>query len=83
MFAATALDHANHRAQRLVRMLFLMMTVLLIVPVIAILGILFYRGSSVLSLSVLFTNPEQGMTAGGVFPALLGTILLVTTALIF
>ena len=64
-------------------MLFLAMTILLIMPVVAILSILFYRGSSILSLSFLFTNPEQGMTAGGIFPALLGTVLLVTTALIF
>ena len=83
MFSATAVAYANHRIERMVRMLFLAMTILLIMPVVAILSILFYRGSSILSLSFLFTNPEQGMTAGGIFPALLGTVLLVTTALIF
>ena len=83
MFAATELDRTNRKRQELYRILFLAMTVLLILPVVIILGILVYRGGSVLSLPFLFTNPEQGMTAGGVFPALLGTVILVTTALIF
>ncbi|HXV63259.1 MAG TPA: phosphate ABC transporter permease PstA [Vicinamibacteria bacterium] len=83
MFAATELDFRNHRVQRLARILFLVMTVFLIVPVVLVLGILVFRGSPAISMSFLFTNPTQGMTAGGVFPALLGTIFLVTMALVF
>lgn len=83
LFAKTALDERNQRVQRLYRWLFLTMTLLLILPVFVILTVLLSRGASVLSLSFLFTNPEQGMTAGGVFPALLGTIFLVTAALVF
>ena len=83
MFAATELDRSNQKRQALFRLLFLMMTVLLILPVAIILAILVERGSSAISLAFLFTNPTQGMTAGGVFPALLGTVILVTMALIF
>ncbi|HSF19124.1 MAG TPA: phosphate ABC transporter permease PstA [Vicinamibacteria bacterium] len=83
MFAATEIDFRNQRVQRLARFLFLVMTVFLIVPVVLVLGILVIRGSPAISLSFLFTNPAQGMTAGGVFPALLGTIFLVTMALVF
>lgn len=83
LFAKTALDERNQRVQRFYRWLFLTMTLLLILPVFVILTVLLSRGASVLSLSFLFTNPEQGMTAGGVFPALLGTIFLVTAALVF
>ncbi len=83
LFAKTALDERNQRVQRFYRRLFLTMTLLLILPVFVILTVLLSRGASVLSLSFLFTNPEQGMTAGGVFPALLGTIFLVTAALVF
>ena len=82
-FATSDQDRRNQKYQRLFRLLFLVMTLLLILPVIIILGILIHRGSSIISLAFLFTNPEQGMTAGGVFPALLGTIALVTTALVF
>jgi phosphate transport system permease protein len=83
VFGATKLDQRNRKNERLFGLVFLTMTILLIVPVLLILGILIYRGGSILSLSFLFSHPEQGMTAGGVFPALLGTILLVTTALVF
>jgi phosphate transport system permease protein len=59
------------------------MTVLLVVPVALILAILIYRGGPVITLSFLFTYPEQGMTAGGVLPAFFGTIVLVVMALLF
>ncbi|MBE84056.1 MAG: phosphate ABC transporter, permease protein PstA [Gemmatimonadetes bacterium] len=58
------------------------MTGLLILPVLVILGMLIYKGGSVVTLDFLLDNPVDGMTAGGVFPALLGTIWLVTVALI-
>ena len=35
-----------------------------------------------ISIDFLFTNPTQGMTAGGIFPALLGTVWLVAVALL-
>jgi phosphate transport system permease protein len=82
-FAATPLDSTNRRTERLYRTVFLSMTILLVVPVAVILGILVYRGSSAITLSFLFTYPEQGMTAGGVFPAFFGTIVLVLMALLF
>jgi phosphate transport system permease protein len=82
MFAASALNVRNQRVQGLVRILFLLMTVTLIVPVAIILGTLVYKGAPMLSIDFLFTNPTQGMTAGGIFPALLGTVWLVTVALV-
>jgi phosphate transport system permease protein len=68
--------------QKLYRLLFLMMTLLLILPVLLILGMLVIKGSSALSIDFLFTSPTDGMTAGGLFPALLGTIWLVAVALL-
>ena len=59
------------------------MTLLLILPVVIILGTLIYKGGPVLSIDFLFTYPVNGMTAGGIFPALLGTVWLVAVALLF
>jgi len=59
-----------------------MMTVLLIVPVVLIMGILIQRGAPVLSWGFLTEVPTNGMTAGGIFTALIGTIWIVTVALI-
>ncbi len=83
LFATTALDERNRKVERLYRRVFLTMTLLLILPVFLILTVLISRGASAWSLSFLFTSPENGMTAGGVFPALLGTIFLVAAALLF
>jgi phosphate transport system permease protein len=82
MFETTALNRHNKRVQRLFNVLFLMMTLLLITPVLLIIGTLFVKGGSVISIEFLFTNPTDGMTAGGIFPALFGTIWLVAVALL-
>jgi phosphate transport system permease protein len=82
MFEASELNLKNQRVQKLYRLLFLMMTLLLIIPVLLILGTLVIKGSPVVSIDFLFTSPTDGMTAGGLFPALLGTIWLVAVALL-
>jgi len=82
MFETSALNIHNQRVQRLYKMLFLMMTLLLIAPVLLILGTLIVKGGSVISIDFLFTSPTRGMTEGGIFPALFGTIWLVAVALL-
>ncbi|MEJ2620630.1 MAG: phosphate ABC transporter permease PstA [Candidatus Thiodiazotropha sp.] len=82
MFAESDLNARNKRVQGLFRTLFLMMTILLIVPVAIILFTLIAKGGSVISIDFLFTNPTDGMTAGGIFPALLGTVWIVAVALL-
>jgi len=82
MFEASKLNRRNDARQKLFRFGLGSMTGLLILPVILILGTLIYKGAPVISLEFLFTGPTKGMTAGGIFPALLGTIILVMVALI-
>jgi phosphate transport system permease protein len=82
MFAETQLNASNKKVQRLFRILFMLMTGLLILPVLIILGMLIHKGGSALSIDFLFTAPTDGMTAGGIFPALFGTVWLVTVALL-
>ena len=82
MFEATELNLHNKKVERRVRLVFLGMTLLLILPVLLILGVLIYRGGPAISIDFLFTDPKDGMTAGGVFPALVGTVWLVTVALL-
>ncbi len=81
MFEVTELNEKNKRTEKLYRMLFGIMVLLLVLPVLIILGTLTVKGGSVLSFEFLFTNPTDGMTAGGIFPALVGTVWLVTVAL--
>ena len=82
MFQATDLNRRNARIQGLYRILFGLMTLLLIAPVMIVLATLLYKGGSLISFEFLFTYPTDGMRAGGILPALLGTIWLVTVALL-
>ncbi len=82
MFEISELNKTNMRVERLYRTLFFMMVLLLVLPVLIILGTLIYKGGSVISLEFLFTSPTDGMTAGGILPALIGTVWLVSVALL-
>ena len=82
MFEATALSERNQRIQGLVKTLFGLMTVLLVLPVLIILGLLIYNGAPAISLEFLFSDPASQGSAGGIFPAIVGTIWLVAVALI-
>ncbi len=64
-------------------MLFMLMTWLLILPVLVILVLLIIRGGPAISWAFLTEFPSNGMTEGGIFPALLGTLFLVSLALVF
>jgi phosphate transport system permease protein len=82
MFQISELNIRNQRSQTLFRLLFMFMTGMLILPVIIILATLIYKGGPIISIDFLFTDPTDGMTAGGIFPALLGTVWLVAVALL-
>ncbi|MYB18183.1 MAG: phosphate ABC transporter permease PstA [Holophagales bacterium] len=82
MFEATAQNRRNLKVEGLLRLLFLWMTCMLILPVALILGVLIVRGGPAISWEFLFTQPMNNMTAGGILPALVGTVWLVVVALI-
>ena len=82
MFESTALNAAAQRRETIVKVALGLMTVALVVPVIIILGLLIVKGAPAISFEFLFAAPTNGMTAGGIFPALVGTIWLVTVALL-
>ena len=77
MFEATALNQRNHRIEFAMRALFLSMTLLLILPVLIILSVLVVKGMPMISWEFLTAEPTNGMTQGGIFPALVGTVAIV------
>lgn len=58
-------------------------TLLVVIPVLVILAIIVSKGASALSLGFLLEMPKNGMMAGGIFPAILGTLYLVMGAILF
>ncbi|HEX6810205.1 MAG TPA: phosphate ABC transporter permease PstA [Planctomycetota bacterium] len=81
-FGATRHEERSVSIQQGVRILFGLMTVVLILPVVAILAKLTYEGAPALSLGFFLDMPRNGMTEGGIFPALIGTIWLTAGALV-
>lgn len=56
----------------------------LVVGVLAlILGFIVYHGFSVISWEFLTSMPEDGMTKGGIFPAIIGTLCLIAGSMVF
>lgn len=77
MFGATSQNRRNDQVEWLFKALFFVMTVVLVVPVALILVVLVVKGHGAISWAFLTEMPTNGMTEGGIFPALLGTIWLV------
>ena len=82
MFEATDLNLRQKKIEWLIKALLSLVTLFLIVPALTILAVLIYRGSPMISVEFLFGDPTNGMTAGGIFPALAGTIWLVAVSLL-
>jgi phosphate transport system permease protein len=81
MFQATRFTHRKRRYELLARAIFFLMTLLIVAPLVLIVGYLVYQAWPILSLDFLFTNPRNGMRAGGIWSPLLGTIYLVVISL--
>lgn len=73
----------RHKTQKLIQLFLLAFTIILFIPVIAIFSVLIAKGSSALTINFLFSNPTQGMTSGGIFPAIVGTCWLITLSILF
>jgi phosphate transport system permease protein len=69
--------------QKIAFAVLLLATLLVVLPVVVILLIIVVKGASAISWDFLFSMPTDGMTAGGIFPAILGTLYLVLGAIVF
>lgn len=52
-------------------------TIVVVLIIVGLLSAIFVGGKSKLTTEFLFSAPTEGMTAGGIFPAIIGTALLV------
>ncbi len=81
-FRASALTKRKQVWEQLARTIFFGMTLLMVVPLLAIVIHLLQAAWPALSLDFLLTNPSHGMRSGGIWPALLGTVYLVLGSLL-
>ncbi len=64
------------KKEKIVENLIKIVGILSIIPVFIILGYIVFKGISAISWDFLTKMPEDGMRAGGIFPAIVGTIWL-------
>ncbi len=82
MFTETAVGKQNRYIENIVKIFFLIMTCLMILPLLFIIGYLIYKALPVLSFDFLLSNPQDNMRAGGIWAPFLGTIYLVVVSLL-
>ena len=69
--------------QKIAFTIFRLLSLIVVGMLFWILGFITVRGISVISWEFLTTAPTDGMTAGGIFPAIVGTLCLVVGSTIF
>lgn len=72
-----------YRTQRIAFFFLLLSTLLIVVPVGLIIVIIIQKGLPAITWQFLTEMPKQGMRAGGIFPAIVGTVYLVAGAVLF
>jgi phosphate transport system permease protein len=82
VFSATPVDRRRRTVERAVQIVLFLMTLLLVVPLVAILVHLVSKAWPVLTPSFVFENPRNNMTAGGIWAPLVGTFYLVFFSLL-
>jgi len=82
VFQATSLSRRKHYGEIIAQAIFLAMTLTIVLPLVLIVGYIFYEAWPILSLDFLFTVPTRGMRSGGIWSPLLGTLYLVVISLV-
>jgi len=73
----------TQRAEKIAFFFLFLATLLIVVPVGLILIIIIQKGLPAINWQFISDIPRQGMRAGGIYPAIVGTVYLVTGAIIF
>jgi len=81
-FTATQHTRKKLRTQKFVAVLFGFMSVAILAPLFILIGYLVYKAWPALSWEFITGLPERGMRAGGIWPALVGTLYLVFFSLV-
>ena len=71
------IDKRKRTSQQVAFGFFSFLSYLVVVILFVILGFIILKGASVISWDFLTQAPQEGMTSGGIFPAIVGTLYLV------
>jgi len=71
------------RTEKIAFSVLLLLTLLVIAPVVMIFAVLLVKGLPAITPEFIFSLPRNGMRAGGIFPAIVGTFYLVLGTAVF
>jgi phosphate transport system permease protein len=63
--------------------LFRLMSLSVVIVLFSILGFIIFNGIKVINWNFITQMPQDGMTKGGIFPAIVGTLILVGGSMLF
>ncbi len=70
-------------SQKIFFTLFRLISLMIVIVLFSILGFIIFNGAKSISWHFLTQMPTDGMTKGGIFPAIVGTLILVLGSMIF
>lgn len=73
----------KHLSQKIAFGLFRLLSLSIVLVLFAILSFIIYKGVGVINWDFLTTAPSEGMTAGGIMPAIVGTLYLMLGSALF
>lgn len=82
VFAATSVENHRRRIETVAKYMSMAMAYVLVIPLVAILSFLLVKAWPALSWNFLVQNPQERMTAGGIWAPLVGTFFLVLLSLL-
>lgn len=77
------IERSKKRSERIAFGIFRSMSLLVVGILFVILGFIVVKGISVISWDFITKMPEDGMTKGGIYPAIIGTLCLIGGSIIF
>ena len=76
-------DTRKRRSQKIAFGIFSLFSFSIVIILFSILGFIVYKGIGVINWNFITTEPTDGMTAGGIWPAIVGTFYLMLGSAIF
>lgn len=76
-------EYRKRLTQDIIFLIFKMMSFFIVLILVGILSFIVYKGAGVINWEFLTTGPSDGMTKGGIFPAIVGTVYLMAGSALF
>lgn len=83
MYNETKITRRKRLNQKIAFGVFTTLSYAIVAILIVILAFLVFKGIGVISWGFITEMPKEGMTEGGIYPAIIGTLILVTGSMIF